>query len=287
MLFESRSPLLPHKFQRFLVAEGLAHVVRIKGFVWLADDRTRRYSAHVSGRRRVEVRFDGEWGQPPVNQLVVIGRQPLDCGRVTCALTECTLEGDAHAGDGAPLHTTLTWASALLGAVTIAASDPRIEVLGLCGAMVPPAEDPGSLPALSCVSLLIRVVGTRLHGHSADQLHREHGVDVDALVVELVNRANSAPGGALLFPVPVTKSEAAHSTASVLRCVPEEDARKAAAVCDSAAAVTWGPCDDALAAKVAVCPDADPAAWWSAVGEAAEAVFNKHLARTAHCKCGF
>ncbi|KAG2500026.1 hypothetical protein HYH03_002307 [Edaphochlamys debaryana] len=51
-------------------------LIRSKGVLWFGDRRDRRFTFHLSGRRRVECSAEGPWDGPPGSTLVFIGSDP-------------------------------------------------------------------------------------------------------------------------------------------------------------------------------------------------------------------
>ncbi|GFR41077.1 hypothetical protein Agub_g1717, partial [Astrephomene gubernaculifera] len=61
---------------KWLVREpGSRALLRSKGVLWVSECRSRRFTFHLSGRRRVECSLEGPWEGPPRSCLVLIGSE--------------------------------------------------------------------------------------------------------------------------------------------------------------------------------------------------------------------
>lgn len=192
LVFESKVPFSLGAFQAFLGKGFPTGVSRMKGTLWFAEERSRLYSFHMSGRQRYEITSQASVGESLVGsfsvQLVVIGRG-IDTDAILNTLEGCVAADSPRI---VPSSTEALYAQAK----ALVAGDPRFEV-------VETNFDPysGEQVATQTTCIDFRVTGVIDYGVSLEEASKIHGIDFNRMNIELAKRVNGSTKPVCLLPV--------------------------------------------------------------------------------------
>ena len=196
--FESAKPFSLGAFQAVLGGKFPRGVSRMKGTVWIGENRGYLYSFHMSGRQRYELTQCASVGESLSGafsvQLVAIGRG-IDCAAVRALLEGCV---------GAP---ALEDPSLYEEARAMIARDSRFEVVapGSSSSGVGPATrtSPNLIAAEEPRSSFVdfRLTGCVEYGVTEREAANIHGIDFNRMNLELTKRVNGSSGPISLLPV--------------------------------------------------------------------------------------
>lgn len=187
VVFESPAPFSLAAFQAFLGAGFPHNVSRMKGTLWLSENRSNLYSFHMSGRQRYEIVLCSSVGESLTGafsvQLVVIGRG-INGKEIETSLKNCVaLSVPTPAKVSASVTELYEKTRSLIKA------DARFEVI-----------DPSQHSDLGQF-IDFRVTGVIEFGVSVHEAANVHGIDFTRMNSELVRRVNGSSGSVSLLPV--------------------------------------------------------------------------------------
>ena len=192
LVFESKVPFHLGAFQAFLGKNFPKGVSRMKGTLWFAEERSRLYSFHMSGRRRYEITSQASVGESLVGsfsvQLVIIGRG-IDEAVIQNALEGCVATEESTVS--LPSSSEMLYDDAKM----LVSNDRRFEVIEM-------NLDPYSGEHIATQTRYIdfRVTGVIEFGVSVEEASTIHGIDFNRMNNELVKRSTVRASQCVSFP---------------------------------------------------------------------------------------
>jgi G3E family GTPase len=184
-VFESLRPFRLGAFQAFLGKNFPGGVTRIKGTVWLHENRSCLYSFHMSGRQRYELTPCASASESLVGafsvQLVIIGRA------IKPSEIQATLESSI-----VPEKTEDTY--------PLLAPAPAPAVVEAAKALVL-ADNRFELVASENVCIDFRLTGCIEYGVTVQEAESVHGINLGKMNLDLASRVNGSSFPVCLLPV--------------------------------------------------------------------------------------
>jgi len=250
--YETNAPLVFARFQHWATKMMPKTMLRSKGVLTFAEDIAHQsYDFHFSGKCRMEL-------EPSVGELVSAASTCLVV--IGTSLEEDRMMQDIRMLEQPLSHQAIRALPEIKRRMTQAmAEDLRFEIECVCDL----TEEMDSL-------ISFRLTGAASNGFTVGELEESHGVDFNAMNLDLLRAVNSSGAGeCLLAPIKSTEKTTKFGAPQIFLRI--------AAVSGFEDSYDN---TDALA-------DARLASAWSFVRSRAERVLQRHISHIPRCKCGF